>query len=131
MKCTLDWVENRVAEYLFLTMERILLSSTTVILCGHPAVFVLLSSLVHSFFLRMYKNVDFANTYLLNYCYLADGFFPFLCSLKMACFTPFSSFDRRFTASASICECHTWNKLHSFYLLNWWKNNEGISHNCS
>uniref|UniRef100_A0A672LRF7 Probable global transcription activator SNF2L2 n=1 Tax=Sinocyclocheilus grahami TaxID=75366 RepID=A0A672LRF7_SINGR len=45
-------------EMFFFTMERILRSSTTVVLRGRPGLFMLLSSPVHSFFLRMYQTVD-------------------------------------------------------------------------
>ena len=41
----------------FFTRERILLSSTTVVFRGLPGLLVLLSSLVHSFFLRMFQTV--------------------------------------------------------------------------
>ncbi len=35
-------------------------NENTVVLSGHPGLFMLLSSLVHSFFLRMYQTVDLA-----------------------------------------------------------------------
>ncbi len=49
-----------VAKGFFLTMERILWSSTTVVFCGHPVLFVLLSSPFSFCFLRMYQTGDLA-----------------------------------------------------------------------
>ncbi len=53
-----SWLD--VVKGFFFTMERIFRSSTTVVLRGRPGFFMLLSSPVHSFFLRMYQNVDLA-----------------------------------------------------------------------
>ncbi|MEE6518290.1 hypothetical protein FKM82_029206 [Ascaphus truei] len=52
------WLD--VVKGFFITMERILRSSTTAVLRGHPSLFVLQSSPVRSFFLRKYQTVDLA-----------------------------------------------------------------------
>ncbi len=63
-----------------LTMERILWSSTTVVLHGRPGLFMLLSSLVCSFFSECTK--------LLIWPFIMIQLSPFwFWSLKMACFT--------------------------------------------
>ncbi len=56
-----SWLD--VVKGFFFTMERILRSSTTVVLRGRPDLFMFLSStsvLVRSFILRMYQTVDLA-----------------------------------------------------------------------
>ncbi len=53
-----SWLD--VVKGFFFTMERILRSSTTVVIRGRPGLFMLLSSPVQSFFLRMYQTVDLA-----------------------------------------------------------------------
>ncbi len=52
------WLD--VVKGFFFTKERILQSSTTVVLCGRSGLFMMLSSPVHSVFLRMYQTVDLA-----------------------------------------------------------------------
>ncbi len=85
-----SWLD--VVKGFFFTMERVHLSSTTVVLRGRPGLFLLLSSLVCSFFLRMYQTVDLAT---LNV--LAISLMDLICfwSLTIVCFTCLeSSFDR-------------------------------------
>ncbi len=85
-----SWLD--VTKGFFFTMERILRSSTTVVLRGHPGLFMLLSSLVPSFFLRMYQTVDLAtpNAPAIS---LMDLFWFW--SPTIVCFTCMkSSFDR-------------------------------------
>ncbi len=53
-----SWLD--VVKGFFFTMERILRSSTTVVLRGRPGLFMFLSSPVRSFILRMYQTVDLA-----------------------------------------------------------------------
>ncbi len=65
-------------------MERILRSSTTVFLHGRPGLFMLLSSPVRSFFLRMYQTVDLT-TPSVHAIYLMDLFCFW--SLTIVCFT--------------------------------------------
>ncbi len=80
-----------VVKVFFFTMERILRSSTTVVLCGHPGLFMLLSSSVH-FFRRMYQTVDLATPNV-----PAIPLMDLFCfwSLTIVCFTCMkSSFDR-------------------------------------
>ena len=68
----------------FFTRERILLSSTIVVFHGLPGLLVLLSSLVHSFFLRIFQTVDWAT---LNVSAISlTGLFWFFSPMK-ACFT--------------------------------------------
>ena len=68
----------------FFTREIIILSSTTVVFRGLPGLFVLLSSPVRYFFLRMFQTVDLAtpNVFAIS---LISLFWFF--SLMMACFT--------------------------------------------
>ena len=68
----------------FFTRERNLLSSTTVVFHGLPGLLVLLSSPVHSFFVRMFQTVDLAT--LNVFAISLMGLFCFF-SLMMACFT--------------------------------------------
>ncbi|MEE6527481.1 hypothetical protein FKM82_028883 [Ascaphus truei] len=75
----------------FFTMVRILRSSITVVFHGQPGLFVLQSSPVRSFFLRMYQTIDLA-TPKVPAISLMD--FLFFCSIRMTCFTCIeSSFD--------------------------------------
>ncbi len=84
------WLD--VVKGFFFIMERILRSSTTAVLHGHPGLFMLLSSPVHSFFLRMYQTVDLA-TPNVSAISLMDLFCFW--SLKIVCFTCMkNSFDR-------------------------------------
>ncbi len=79
-------------ERVFFTMEMILWSSTTVVLCGRPGLFMLLGSPVHSFFLRMYQTVDLATPNV-----PAISLMDLFCfwSLTIVCFTCMErSFDR-------------------------------------
>ncbi len=69
-----SWLD--VAKGVFFTMERILLSSTAVVFRGHPGLFMLLSSPVHSFFSQNVPNCWF--DYYECSCYLSDGFVLFL-----------------------------------------------------
>ncbi len=57
-RVSFSWLD--VVKGFFFTIEMILWSSTTVVLCGRPGLFMLLSSPVRSFFLRMYQTVDLA-----------------------------------------------------------------------
>ncbi len=69
-----NWLD--VMKGFFFTMERILRSSTTVVLHGRPGLFMLLSSLVRSLFLRMYQPLDFGHSECS--CYLSDRCVLFL-----------------------------------------------------
>ncbi len=53
-----SWLDD--VKGFFFTMERILRSSTTVVLRGRPGLFMFLNSPVRSFSLRMYQTVDLA-----------------------------------------------------------------------
>ncbi len=100
-----SWLD--VVKGIFFTMERILRASTTVVLCGRPGLFMLLSSPVCSFFLRMYQTVDLATSNV-PAIFLMDLFCFW--SLIIVCFTCMkSSFDRMmwFTATASKCKWNT------------------------
>ena len=68
----------------FFTREIIILLSTTVVFRGLPGLLVLLSSPVHSFFLRMFQTVDLATPNVFAISLI--GLFWFF-SLMMACFT--------------------------------------------
>ena len=70
--------------WFFFTREIIILSSTTVVFRGLPGLLVLLSSPVHSFFLRMFQTVDLATPNVFAISLI--GLFWFF-SLMMACFT--------------------------------------------
>ncbi len=85
-----SWLD--VVKGFFFTMEMILWSSTTVVLCGRPGLFMLLGSPVHSFFLRMYQTVDLATPNV-----PAISLMDLFCfwSLTIVCFTCMErSFDR-------------------------------------
>ncbi len=73
-----------VVKGVFFTRERILRSSTTVVFRGLPGLLVLLSSPVHSFFLRMFQTVVLATPNVFAISLM--GLFCFF-SLMMACFT--------------------------------------------
>ncbi len=84
------WLD--VVKGFFFTMERILHSSTTVVLRGRLGLFMLLSSPVRSFFLRMYHTVDLATPNV-----PAISLMDLFCfwSLTIVCFTCMEkSFDR-------------------------------------
>jgi len=68
----------------FFTRERILRLSTTVVFRGLLGLLVLLSSPVHSFFLRMFQTVDLVTPKVFAISLM--GLFRFI-SLMMACFT--------------------------------------------
>ncbi len=84
-----SWLD--VVKCFFFTMERVLRSSTTVVLCGHPGLFMLLSSPVLSFFsLKMYQTIDLAT----NVAAISLMYLFWFWSLKIICFTCMqSSFD--------------------------------------
>ncbi len=114
----------------FFTMERILRSSTTVVLRGHPGLFMLLSSPVHSVFLRMYQTVDFApNVPAVSLMDLFCFWSLIVFMVSPAWRAPLTT-RCGFRATASKCKWHTLNQLQTFYLLNWCRNNEGIAHIC-
>ncbi len=122
-----SWMD--VVKGVFFTTERVLQPSTTVVLCGHPGLFVSLSSVHSFFFLRMYQTVDLATPNV-----PAISLMDLFCfwSLTMACFT---SMERSFDLMMRV---HS-NSLHiqmahlestPDLLPAWCRNNERIAHAC-
>ncbi len=92
-----------VVKGVFFTRERILRSSTTVVFRGLPGLLVLLSSLVRSFFLRMFQTVVLTTPNVFAISLM--GLFCFF-SLMMACFTDSdSSLDLILTVDSNRFKC--------------------------
>ncbi len=115
---------------------KILWSSTTFGLRGHPSLFMSLSSPVHSFFSEYTKLLIWPLLmFLLYICWI---FFCFL-TLTIVCFTCMeSSFDHMMWVQsnsfqmqmAHLINTESQNKLQNLNLLNWCRNKEGIAHAC-
>ncbi len=117
-----------VVKGVFFTRERILRSSTTVVFRGLPGLLVLLSSPVHSFFLRMFQKVVLATPNVFAISLM--GVFCFF-SLMMACFTDSdSSLELILTVDSNRFQMQIAHLKLTLDLLsahcNW--DNEGITH---
>ncbi len=124
-----SWLD--VVKGFFFTMARFLWSSTIVVLCGRPGLFLLLSSPVRPFFSECTK--------LLIWPLLMS-----LLSLWLICFVlkpknslfhlhgdlHLASFDHMTWVHSFQMQMADLKSNQNFYLLNWWRNNKGIAHNC-
>ncbi len=121
-----SWLD--VVKGFFFTMERILRSSTIVVLRGRPGLFMLLSSPVCSVFLRMYQTLIWPLLIFLLFLWWICCFWR----LTIVCFTCMERWLHDVGSQQQLPNANgtliTPTLIQTFYLLNWCRNNEGTAH---